>query len=203
MQHPDQATVTHLLDAIRAGNHEALNALFPLVYQELHAQAQAQRRRWHGNHTVNTTALVHEAYLKLVDQTQIPWQSRAHFFGVAARAMRHILIDYAKRSRRKKRGGDAHKIPFDAVEGAVAAPDIPLDLGDRADAFVALDEALQRLARISERQCRVVECRFFGGMTIPDTAAALGISPATTKRDWVLAQAWLYRELDQVLDNGS
>jgi RNA polymerase sigma factor (TIGR02999 family) len=201
MQHPDHATVTHLLDAARAGNHEALQALFPLVYQELHAQARAQRQRWHGNHTLNTTALVHEAYLKLVDQTRISWQSRAHFFGVAARAMRHILIDYARRSSRRKRGGDAPKIPFDAVEGTVAAPDLPLDLDDRADAFVALDEALQRLTRISERQGRVVECRFFGGMTIPDTAAALGISPATTKRDWVLAQAWLYRELNPVLSD--
>ncbi len=123
MQHPDQATVTRLLDAIRAGNHDALNALFPLVYQEMHAQAQAQRRRWHGNHTVNTTALVHDAYLKLIDQTQIRWNSRAHFLGVAAKAMRHILIDYARQRQRKKRGDGQPHVPFDDVEGQVADPE--------------------------------------------------------------------------------
>ncbi len=199
MQHPDQATVTRLLDAIRAGNHDALNALFPLVYQEMHAQAQAQRRRWHGNHTVNTTALVHEAYLKLIDQTQIRWNSRAHFLGVAAKAMRHILIDYARQRQRKKRGGGQPHVPFDDVEGHLADPGAFSLSEERATALVALDAALERLHGLNERQSRIVECRFFGGMTIPDTTEFLGLSPATVKRDWRLAQTWLYREMMQAL----
>ncbi len=201
MQHPDQATVTRLLDAIRAGNHDALNALFPLVYQEMHAQAQAQRRRWHGNHTVNTTALVHEAYLKLIDQTQIRWNSRAHFLGVAAKAMRHILIDYARQRQRKKRGGGQSHVPFDDVEGQVAEPGAFSLSEERATALVALDAALERLHGLNERQSRIVECRFFGGMTIPDTTEFLGLSPATVKRDWRLAQTWLYREMMQALQD--
>ncbi len=201
MQHPDQATVTRLLDAIRAGNHDALNALFPLVYQEMHAQAQAQRRRWHGNHTVNTTALVHEAYLKLIDQTQIRWNSRAHFLGVAAKAMRHILIDYARQRQRKKRGGGQPHVPFVDVEGYVAEPGAFSLSEERATALVALDAALERLQDLNERQSRIVECRFFGGMTIPDTTEFLGLSPATVKRDWRLAQTWLYREMMQALQD--
>ncbi|MFB3131409.1 MAG: sigma-70 family RNA polymerase sigma factor [Rhodothermales bacterium] len=201
MQHTDQATVTRLLDAIRAGNHDALNALFPLVYQEMRAQAQAQRRRWHGNHTVNTTALVHEAYLKLIDQTQIRWNSRAHFLGVAAKAMRHILIDYARQRQRKKRGGGQPHVPFDDVEGRLADPGAFSLSEERATALVALDAALERLHGLNERQSRIVECRFFGGMTIPDTTEFLGLSPATVKRDWRLAQTWLYREMMQALQD--
>lgn len=195
MNASDQANVTLLLDAVRAGDSEAVNKLFPLVYKELHAQAKQQRQRWHGNRTLNTTALVHEAYIKLVDPSQASWQSRAHFLGVAAKAMRHILIDYAKRSRRKKRGGDVAKASFDDLEEHLVVPEDLPNLADRADTLLELDSALERLAALNERQCRVVECRFFGGMTIPDTAAALGISPSTVKRDWILAQAWLYREI--------
>jgi len=201
MQHTDQATVTRLLDAIRAGDHDALNALFPLVYQEMRVQAQAQRRRWHGNHTVNTTALVHEAYLKLIDRTQIRWNSRAHFLGVAAKAMRHILIDYARQRQRKKRGGGQPHVPFVDVEGQVADPGAFSLSEERATALVALDAALERLQGLNERQSRIVECRFFGGMTIPDTTEFLGLSPATVKRDWRLAQTWLYREMMQALQD--
>jgi len=199
MSPPDPATVTRLLHALSDGDTDALNALFPLVYETLRAQAQQQRRRWQGQMTLNTTALVHEAYLKLTDQTHASWQNRAHFCGVAAKAMRHILIDYARRSRRKKRGGDRQKVSLEMAQEALAIHDV-LDLEDRADTLLVLDEALSRLGRINERQARVVECRFFAGMTIDDTAEALAISPSTVKRDWMLAQAWLYREIKQALD---
>ncbi len=188
--------VTQLLEAIDEGNQEAWNALFPLVYNELRAQAQHQRRRWHGDYTLNTTALVHEAYLKLVDQTHAGWNSRAHFLGVAAKAMRHILIDYAKQQQRQKRGGDQQRVDLDPIQQAAAQTYGPLSL-EQAEEVLHLNTALQRLTQINERQGRVVECRFFGGMTIPDTAEALGISPATVKRDWLLAQTWLYHHLKQ------
>ncbi len=199
MDYPMQATVTHLLEAVRGGDRAALNDLFPLVYEELYAQAHRQRQRWHGDDTVNTTALVHEAYLKLVDQTQIRWNSRAHFLGVAAKAMRHILIDYARQRQRKKRGGGQPHVPFDDVEGHLAEPGAFSLSEERATALVALDAALERLHGLNERQSRIVECRFFGGMTIPDTTEFLGLSPATVKRDWRLAQTWLYREMMQAL----
>ena len=191
----DQTTVTRLLEAVRAGDRDALEELFPLIYQELHQQAQCQRERWHGNNTINTTALVQEAYLKLVDRTQAQWNSRAHFLAVAAKAMRHILIDYAKKSKRIKRGGPLPKVSLVYAVKENKKEDITIDLDGRADELVALDRALQYLSTKSERQCRVVECRFFGGMTIFDTATALNVSPATVKRDWVMAQAWLYREI--------
>jgi RNA polymerase sigma factor (TIGR02999 family) len=191
-----QTNVTRLLQAVRTGDRQALHDLFPLVYDELRAQAQWQRRRWHGNRTVNTTALVHEAYLKLVDQTQVQWQSRAHFLGVASKAMRHILIDYARYHRREKRGGDHPNVPLHAVPEVAASISIEMSL-EKAETLIALDEALDRLKTLNERQSNVIECRFFGGMTIPDTAEALGISPATVKRDWGLAQAWLYREMSE------
>ena len=142
MNHPEPETVTKLLDAARAGDRAALNALFPLVYGELRDVAQRQRRNWHGDYTINTTALVHEAYLKLADQSQADWENRAHFFGVAARAMRQILIDYARKRRAQKRGGDLSKTSFDElkmIEGKIMFSD------DRADSLVALDEALKRL----------------------------------------------------------
>lgn len=199
MHAPLQENVTRLLHAVQAGDQKALNDLFPLVYEELRAQAHGQRRQWHGNNTINTTAMVHEAYLKLVNQTHVQWKSRAHFLSVAAKAMRHILIDYARRSQRQKRGGGHHKVSLQSVkEGVMAESGLEEVVSERAQALVALDNALNQLSQLSERQCQVVECRFFGGMTVPDTAAALGISPATVKRDWGLARAWLYREMGEV-----
>ena len=195
------ATVTHLLEAIRDGDRAALNDLFPLVYEELYAQAHRQRRRWHGDHTVNTTALVHEAYLKLVDQTQIRWNSRTHFLGVAAKAMRHILIDYARQRKRVKRGGGQPHVPFDDVAGRLGESGAFSLSEEKATALVALDATLARLQGLNERQSQIVECRFFGGMTIADTAAFLGLSPATVKRDWRLAQAWLYREMMKTIQD--
>jgi len=191
----DTATVSRLLHAVREGDHTALNDLFPMVYEELHARARRQRMRWHGQGTLNTTALVHEAYIKMVNQSDAQWHDRAHFLAVAARAMRHILIDRARHDRREKRGGEAPRVAFDEVAYGVHAAELSIDLGERAEAFLDLDAAMTDLARINERQCRVVECRYFGGMTIEETAEALGISPATVKRAWVMARAWLFRTL--------
>lgn len=193
MTYPNRESVTQLLEAAREGNHEAINALFPLVYDELRALAHRRRQAWNGDYTLNTTALVHEAYLKLVDQTHPEWTSRAHFFGVAAKAMRHIQINYAKHRQRKKRGGDVNKVSLDELS-RLFDQETPLT-DDRAEALISLDEALTRLEHVSERQSRIVECRFFGGMTIDETAEALDVSPATIKRGWAMAQAWLHREI--------
>lgn len=188
---PAQATITGLLQAVQRGDPEALNDLFPLVYEELRSLARSQRRRWHGDLTLTATAIVHEAYIKLVDQGGIVPESRGHFFAVAAKAMRHILCNYARDRQRLKRGGGVRHVPIDET------PDVlPIDVPDEQVAELsALDEALHRLERISERQSRIVECRFFGGLSIDDTAAALGLSPATVKRDWTMARTWLYREI--------
>jgi RNA polymerase sigma factor (TIGR02999 family) len=185
--------VTRLLEALQRGDGAALGVLFPLVYEELRAVAHRQRRRWRGDETLNTTALVHEAYLKLVDQSRVGWESRAHFLATAAKAMRHILINYARDQRAQKRGGGSPKLSLDELgerlQGDAAS------WGDSTDLLVALDEALEELERVNARQSRIVECRFFGGMTIPETAAALGISTATVSRGWVTAQLRLYQHL--------
>ncbi len=197
MAPPSQTTVTRLLHELQGGNQAVLGELFSLVYEELHARAHRQRAHWHGDYTLNTTALVHEAYLKLVDQTQAAWESRAHFLGVAAKAMRHILVDYAKRRRAEKRGGDVQKLSLEemkvSLEGMVVLTE------ERAEALVALEEALERLMHVNEREARVVECRFFGSMTFEETAQALGVSVRTVKRDWAMAQAWLHREMQNEL----
>jgi RNA polymerase sigma factor (TIGR02999 family) len=180
--------VTYLLEALRQGDESALGRLLPLVYDYLHELAHGQRRHWLGDDTLNTTALVHEAYLKLVDGAPAGWNGRAHFYGVAAITMRHILINYAKKRRRKKRGGDQIKLTLD--EERLVASGL-MDLSpEHAD-------ALKRLETISARQVRIVECRFFGGMSVVETAEALSLSPATVKRGWAMAQAWLYREMKE------
>jgi RNA polymerase sigma factor (TIGR02999 family) len=191
----DQQTVTRLLHELRGGNRQALGELLPLVYDELHRAAKRQRQRWEGDETLNTTALVHEAYLRLVDQSAPEWQSRAHFFAVASKAMRQILINYAKRKSTAKRGGGRPRIPLHAVEASLRAD--PSEA--RSDALLALDESLSRLEKHDRSLGRIVECRFFGAMTIEDTAEALGISPATVSRGWSMAQAWLYRDLKRSL----
>ncbi|MDX1548351.1 MAG: sigma-70 family RNA polymerase sigma factor [Rhodothermales bacterium] len=186
-------TVTRLLDAARDGDERALDRLFPLVYEHLHALARQQRRRWHGDYTLNTTALVHEAYLKLVDQSHPAYENRTHFLGVAAKAMRHILINYAEKRRAQKRGGDVPKVSLE--EDRAAAEDAAIMSLDQAERLLALNEALEALERAYPRQVRIVECRFFAGMTNEETAAILGISPATVKRDWAMARVWLYRHI--------
>ena len=197
MDHASQREVTRLLEALEQGDSNALDTLFPLVYEELRAVAHRQRRRWQGDDTLNTTALVHEVYLKLVDQSRASWESRAHFFATAAKAMRHVLMNYARDRRTKRRGGDQPKLSLEELgerlQGELALSD------DTEDMLVALGEALDRLERVNERQSRIVECRYFGGMTIPETAAALGISTATVSRGWGLAQVRLYQDIQREL----
>ena len=194
---PASRTISRLLLDLRAGDPRAFDALFPLVYDELHQAAQRQRRRWQDDTTLNTSALVHEVYLRLVDQSAPQYQCRSHFMAVASRAMRQILIDYAKGRHRAKRGGGRQHLPLAEIEAALAGGGDPPEARD--EALVALDESLRRLESVDERQSRIVECRFFGDMTIQDTAEALGLSPATVKRGWALAQAWLYRDLKGAL----
>jgi RNA polymerase sigma factor (TIGR02999 family) len=192
------ATVGQLLGEVRAGDVDAFDRLVPLVYRELHRLAERQRRRWQGDETLNTTALVHEAYLRLAGQAAPPWQDRPHFLAVASRAMRQILLDHAKRSRRSKHGGGQRRVPLQEIEDALHGGGDPAAAG--AEALIALENGLRRLEQHDPRQSRIVECRFFGGMTIQDTAEALGVSPATVKRGWAMAQAWLYRELASEVD---
>ena len=188
----DATTVTHLLQEMRTGDREAINKLLPLVYHELHQIARRQRARWHGDYTLNTTALVHEAYLKLAgaDQTL---SDRAHFMAVAARAMRQLLVDQARRRQSQKRGGEVERTSLEHLQGEQA---LDLELpDDRILELIALDDALERLAATDERQACVVECRFFAGLTIEETAQALDLSPATIKVYWSLARTWLFREM--------
>jgi RNA polymerase sigma factor (TIGR02999 family) len=187
-----QPTVTSLLRELQAGNRDALGELFPLVYKELRTLAHRQRRRWRGDFTLDTTALVHEAYLKLIDQKELQAASRTHFFGVAAKAMRHILCNYARGRMRRKRGGDVQRVVLTDLDTLAAAVTFSTE---HAATLVALDEALHQLDVAHNELSEVVECRFFAAMSVGDTAAALGISPATVKRRWVLARAWLYRAM--------
>ena len=178
--------ITERLRLAQQGDRTALDEVFNLVYDELHRLAQAQRRRWSGDDTLDTTALVHEAYLKLVDQKGASWNDSGHFLAVAARAMRHLLVNYAERRRTAKRGGDAVTVSIDEFNPVSE---------EAADEVIALHEALDRLATVNERQVNIVEARFFTGLSIEETADALAVSPATVKRDWQLASAWLHREI--------
>lgn len=182
-----------LLDRLRDGDEGALDELFPLVYAELHRLARRQRRGWDGNETLNTTALLHEAYLKLADQDRHDWEDRAHFLHAASRAMRHVLINYAERRSAEKRGGGRPPVTLDKVADVLRDPG--RGGGHELEALIALDRALERLGEEDRRNGRIVECRVFGGMTIRETARALGISEATVSRGWAVAQAWLRREL--------
>ena len=177
--------VTRLLDRLSRGNPEAMTELMPLLYSELHKLALHHLSRERVDHTLQPTALVHEAYLRLVGQQRVRWQNRAHFFGVASQLMRRILIDYARSRHAKKRGGLSCKISLDDVVVS----------DERAIELIALDESLSTLAAIDPQQSRIVELRFFGGLTVEQTAEFLRISPATVKRDWNVAKAWLYREI--------
>lgn len=190
---PAPGSVTALLLAWGGGDRAALDALLPAVYDELHQQAARALRREAPGHTLQPTGLVHEAYLRLVDQRRARWENRAQFFGVAAQLMRRILVDHARSRRADKRGGGARAVTLGtdlpAGDGAAGSP-AALDV-------LALDDALARLAALDPRQARVVELRYFGGLDIDETAAALGISPATVKREWTVARAWLRRALGE------
>ena len=178
--------VTQLLEHWSNGDREALERLMPLVYDELHRLAQRYLRRERSDHTLQSTALVHEAYLKMVDQKNVRWQNRAHFFGVAAQSIRHILVDHARSHLAAKRGAGAAKLSLDEAIGVPEKREVDL---------LALDQALEGLAVLDPQQGRIVELRFFGGLSIEETAEVLHISPATVKRDWVMAKAWLYQNL--------
>jgi RNA polymerase sigma factor (TIGR02999 family) len=178
--------VTGLLVAWSAGNQAAQSRLMEVVYGELKQLAKAYLRRERSNHSVAATALVHEAYLKLVDQRAVRWHNRSHFFGIAAQAMRRILVDRARANLAAKRGGRELRVAPNECEATQEPPGIDV---------LALDAALSRLAVVDPPWSRLVELRFFGGLTVPETAAVLAVSPATVKRDWSLARAWLYREL--------
>lgn len=178
--------ITALLVDWSRGDKTALDKLFPLVERELHRLAHSYMRRENPDHTLQTTALVNEAYLRLVDQKNTRWQNRAHFFGIAAQIMRRILMNYARDRKRMKRGGDAIQVSLSEVD---------LVSGTKASELLALDEALDRLSTIDERKAKVVEFRYFGGLSVEETAEVLKVSSITVMRDWNMAKAWLAREI--------
>jgi RNA polymerase sigma factor (TIGR02999 family) len=181
-----QADVTALLSDLTHGNQDAAEKLIPVVYDELKRLARGYMRRERPDHTLQTTALVHEAYLKLVRQQAVNWQGRSHFFGIAAQLMRRILIDHARGHLRKKRGGEKIVLPLD--EALVFSP-------EHSEELVRLNEALERLSAIDPRQGKIVELRFFGGLSVEETSEFLGVSAKTVKRDWAVAKVWLHGEL--------
>jgi RNA polymerase sigma factor (TIGR02999 family) len=182
------------LATLRRGAPDGLERLIPLVYAELRRVAHRQLAAEPAGHTLSTTAVVHEAYLRLSEQTHVDWANRAQFFGLAARAMRRVLVDYAQRHRAARRGGGAPRaISLDDAEAGGDAD--ALAVASRGDELIALDEALERLAAVDARASGVVECRFFGGLTEAETAAVLGVSQRTVASDWLMAKGWLYREL--------
>jgi RNA polymerase sigma factor (TIGR02999 family) len=179
-------TITDYLLELRGGDRAVMDALFPAVYEQLRAIAHNALRRERPDHTLGTTGLVHEAWFKLVDQTRVEWRDRAHFFSIASRAMRRILVDYARRHGAAKRGGKIR---------AIALEDGMVPSEERAEALLAVDEALERLAAHDPALTQVVECRFFAGLTEEETAEATGASLRTVQRQWRRAKAWLYQEL--------
>jgi len=184
----DQSEISKILRDWNAGNRESEDELLPLVYRELRVIAAKYMRRDRKEHTLQPTALVHEAYLRLVDISDIDWKDRHHFFAVAANVMRNVLVDHARAHFAEKRGGHA---PHISLEDA-------FELSNRNEAdLLSIDEALSELAKFDERQSKIVELRFFGGLTIEETASVMGISVATVKQEWILARTWLYRELKQ------
>lgn len=180
--------VTQLLIRLTDGNTQALDELLPLIYDELRSLANRYLRRERSDHTLQPTALVHEAYLKLIDQKHVRWQNRAHFFGVAANMMRRILVDHARRHTADKRGGEAEKMPLEEEILVVASDNKSVEL-------LALDEALENLTKIDPQKARIVEMRYFGGLSVEETAEVLGVSPVTVKRQWRMAKAWLYGQI--------
>ena len=188
MSRETPSQITDLLARWGAGDRDALDCLMPLVYEELRTVAQHYLRKERPDHTLQSTALVHEAFMRLVGQKPPEWKDRKHFYGVAARLMRQILVDHARGHRAGKRGGDAIKLSLN--EGLVGNPNKGLDI-------LALDDSLNRLAQINPQQSQIVELRFFSGLSIEDTSEVLGVSPATVKRNWTTARAWLFREMNR------
>jgi RNA polymerase sigma-70 factor (ECF subfamily) len=189
MDEPWDRPVTRLLADLRAGRSDAIEQVLPLVYDELRSIAARHMRRERPGHTLQATALVHDAFLKLVDQTRVEWQDRAHFFAIASQAMRRILVDHARARAAGKRGAGAERVSTD--DTVVLGNQHPLS----PEELISLDTALEELAAVDAGQARIVELRYFGGLTIEEAAEAVGISPATLKREWSLARAWLRRRL--------
>ncbi len=182
----ERSDITKLLQLASDGDRKASDALFSSVYKELQTIARAQRRRWRGNETLNTTALIHEAYLKLANGSIADYKNRSHFFATASKAMRQVLMNYAERVSAAKRGGGAMRV---TLSGNLPVTD------DTVDELLAINELLVEIEKTNERHSQLFECRVFGGMTTEETAAALDVSPATVKRDWALLSAWVYREM--------
>jgi RNA polymerase sigma factor (TIGR02999 family) len=188
MKEPVTENITQLLIEVTNRNSAAVDVLLPLIYDELRRLAANYLRRERPDHTLEPTALVHEAYLRMVDQTQVNWQNRAHFFGVAAQMMRRILVDHARAHNAEKRGQEFQKLSLDEnIDKSV----------ERSHELIALDDALGELARIDEQKCRIVELRFFGGLSIDETAEVMGVSAPTVKRQWRMAKAWLYGQVQK------
>ncbi len=188
----DKSQITTLLKAHASGDHKAMGDLIPLVYNEMHRMASGRLIGERPDHTYSATALVHEAYLKLVDFNRIDWKNRNHFFAIASQVMRNILVNYAVKRKAEKRGGDRNKV-------SLGEEHLKEDVN--IEEIISVDHALKRLEKLDERQAKVVECRFFGGLTIEETANTLGISDPTVSRDWKMAKAWLNRELSlEVID---
>jgi RNA polymerase sigma-70 factor (ECF subfamily) len=185
-EQPPTSSVTELLAKAQSGDSSALANVFPLIYEELRRLAQIQLKREPDGHTLSPTALVHEAYMRLIDYSRMEWNGRAHFMAVAATAMRRILVEHARGHRSLKRGGALQRVSIESVQ---------VGTEERAELLIAVDEALSRLKEIDPRQAQVVECRFFGGMTEEETANALGIGLRTAKRDWAKAKVWLHKEI--------
>jgi RNA polymerase sigma factor (TIGR02999 family) len=194
MAAPSSSEVTGLLRAWGKGDEDALQELIPLVYDQLHAAARHYMAGERAGHTLQTTALIHETYLRLVDVRRVAWQDRAHFLAVCAQLMRRILIDFARSHGYQKRGGAVHHVNFDEALVITAQPDFNL---------VALDDALNRLAKMDERKSKIVELRFFGGLDVKETAEVMKVSPDTVMRDWKMAKVWLLRELRGGANHGT
>lgn len=187
MNENPSSDITQMLIELTDGNKEVVNDILPLVYAELKKLAGNYLRKERGNHTLQPTALVHEAYMKLIDQRQVKWQNRSHFFGIAAQVMRRILMDYARRHKAEKRGGEGENLSLEE--------DFIIIEKGRSAELLALDEALENLAKVDEMKAKIVELRYFGGLSVEETAEVLGVSEITVKRHWRMAKAWLYGQL--------
>jgi RNA polymerase sigma factor (TIGR02999 family) len=185
----DQAPneITQMLIELTDGNQEVVNQILPHIYDELKRLASSYLRRERVNHTLQPTALVHEAYMKLIDQKRVHWQNRAHFFGIAAQVMRRILMDHARKHQADKRGGEAEKLPIEE--------EILVVSHEKSAELIALDDALQTLASMDEQKAKIVELRYFGGLSIEETAEVMGVSVPTINRQWRMAKAWLYSQI--------
>ena len=184
-EHPNE--ITQMLIELTDGNQEVVNQILPHIYDELKRLASSYPRRERVNHTLQPTALVHEAYMKLIDQKRVQWQNRAHFFGIAAQVMRRILMDHARKHQADKRGGEAEKLPIEE--------EILVVSHEKSAELIALDDALQELAKIDEQKAKIVELRYFGGLSIEETAEVMGVSVPTINRQWRMAKAWLYSQI--------